>query len=168
MPTFTNISNLSNYIRQQTVEIIRSKIGEEIKEILHRYVDTLLYKAQGNINGDSSYNRYHRTYQLIDSITVSNVRKVDKNTHEIKIFFDSQKIIPTKDETSKWNQHMSSDGTFTEENEHIASWMNYGHAGMYNQRPLLFLEEALKEINSKEPHIKILEGHLKAKGFTIV
>jgi hypothetical protein len=161
MPAFfNNLRDLNNYLRQQTLEAIKKDAAEVIKDILYRYTDELLYDEQ-----DPKY--YNRTYDLINSITVGEVIKSGTDEHTVSIFFDDSKIIPRIDDTSKWNQHMSSDGTETDESSNIAFWMNYYHRGLYYQPPLLFLEAALNEINSKQPHLTILKRRLKEKGFII-
>jgi hypothetical protein len=94
--------------------------------------------------------------------------KVGANEHEITIFFDDTKIIAQEDPTSRWNQHMSSDGTFTDESKNIPYWLNYGHSGLYRQQPLLFLEATLNEIDSTKPHLNVIKKRLKEKGFVIM
>jgi hypothetical protein len=160
VPTFNNLNDLSNYLRQQTLKYVKEDVAEVIKDILYRYVDELLYD-------DFTPASYHRTYDLINSLSISEMNKVGKNEHEIVIFFDDNKIRPMIDDTSKWNQHMSSDGTNLDESSYVAEYMNYGHGGLYIQQPILFLEAALNEINSKKPHLTILKRRLKEKGFII-
>jgi hypothetical protein len=154
------MNDLSNFIRQRTLDVLRKEVAEKVKEILYDSVDKLLYDEQ-----DPYY--YHRTYDLINSITIGEVKKIGKNEHEIEIYFDSRKIIPREDTTSRWNQHMSSDGYNTQENTNIAYWMNYGHKGLYTQEPLLFVENAKEILENNNMLLNYFKKALKAKGFTV-
>ena len=82
--TFKNWDELLKYCENNIV-ISLETIGEEVKKILRNNVQKLWYER----NYEPTH--YTRTYELIDSITVSKARKID-NGYEVVVYFDTDKI----------------------------------------------------------------------------
>jgi hypothetical protein len=159
MPSFNNVSDLMNFIKQKTSENLENTVGLKVKEILREYADTLLYQAQEPED-------YERTRDLINSITVSKVNNIGNGKFKIYVFFDPSKIIPRETEGNHWNQHMSTDGYNTDESANIPFYMEYGHGGLYIQEPLKFTEYAYKYLNENGDHIRELQRKLNSIGIS--
>jgi hypothetical protein len=102
MIPITNQQQLILIINELLEEILE-QIARETVEYLRIYVDTLWYQ-------DHWPDLYKRTYQLLDSITHSNIQR-NGNKFDISIYFDSSKIIPRWIEGNAWNEHMGFDGS---------------------------------------------------------
>lgn len=83
--------------------------------MLKRLLEERLYKA-------CTPSMYDRTYELLDSISHSEVIKLNNDTYYVEIYYDTDKIrsYPRKENglfTYKWGQHTSFDG------EDVSMWI---------------------------------------------
>jgi hypothetical protein len=132
MATFNNVKDLLRFIETQ-LPINLEKICNEIKgvlknELLNHWYNTYMPSS------------YHRTYQLIESITVSKAIKVG-NVWQANIYFDEDKIEPIESNFGLFPSHMNiTDGAseyggktygellpmWIEEGQHSSIWSSTG------------------------------------------
>jgi len=143
------------------------KIGEKIAEVLKQYVEDNWYSVEPEI--------YKRTFEVLNSITVSKIDRPNKDTWSIFIFFDGQKInpnystFPVPDGVIRFNHHMSLDGSTKYSGntigEWVVYWMNYGqNSTKCSYEGVHFLEDTVKFTKRDKIHIKEIEKVLRASG----
>ena len=158
MATFKDCNELHDYLEKKTKEILIDKISKEVRATLIDNVEKMLYDAQ---NENEEY--YERTYELINSIEVSNLIKVG-NYYEIEIFFNTDKINPNVGRYGMLNQHMDLYGN--DVSNMIPIWMEEGHGGIVEQKPLHFTKATYEDI--KNNYINIFNKYLEKIGIKIV
>jgi len=140
------------------VNNVVKEASEQINLLLREYLYDLWYEM--NVNYE-----YVRTYELINSISVSELKGLGKNGATATVFFDSSKLNHNRVEGNPWGQHESMDGSPI--GYILASWIDQGTSGSpyYNFDGVNYVKatmENLKEIQSG------LEHGLKALGYDVV
>jgi hypothetical protein len=100
MIPITNQQQLTLIINE-LLENILQKIAEETVEYLKRYVDIFWYQTHYPTI-------YNRTYEMLNSVTHSNIEKVG-NRFDVFIYFDASQITSQLLGEGLWNQHMGFD-----------------------------------------------------------
>lgn len=157
MPTFDNLKSLQNYIRKNNKSVLH-QIGLEIEEEMKQYIMKELYQKY-------SPEDYARTYDYINSLTVSSVKE-SSSGYVIEIFFDANKISARSVSDRYWNQHMSIDGD--DFSKHIPYIVEYGTNGSLHDREGIRVVEKTVEDLKQGDLIKKARNILKSKGFDIV
>jgi hypothetical protein len=141
-----NIKNNSDLMRalkdaglKQMIEII----GEDVKMLIKAYMEECFY-------GQYSPKFYQRTFQLLNSVTTSEVREIS-NGYEVTVYLDIDSI------------HYDDDG-YEEEIVWLASQGFHGSGSIYEQGE--FWNEAIQELDSGYIAKKFGE-FLSAKGFNV-
>lgn len=120
MPEFRTIKEMNQWIEKTYMVDFMNRIGEEIKGMLRSEVDALWYRRA------FTPQQYERTYQLLESISLSPVKKTN-GEYWCKIYYDTDKIIPMDGtETMPWTRHKSIvDGESSA--EAIPAFIEYGN-----------------------------------------
>jgi hypothetical protein len=158
--SFDSISELMKHL-ETCVLLDTQKIGNEIKNVLRNNVRVLWYERNGM---NWTPQDYERSWQLIDSITCTQVVKKG-NTYNVTIFFDTDKIIPMYGtDDNPWTRHMSI-VDYSDVSEAIPLWMEegnnnssiYSYEGTYPVRETKewikdddYIRERLKELLEKQ------------------
>ncbi len=144
---------------QKDMNSVFKTIAEEIKKMLHDYVQTYWYSAHSPKN-------YNRTYEFINSLTCSKVETIG-NRQEVFIFFDPDKIGAYRTELGQWNQHLDVYGIESAA-EAIVLWIEEG------QDSPLFSYEGIHQIENVEMQLregnkisKDIAALLAAKGYQV-
>ena len=101
----TNLNQLDSIIGRVIEEEI-VKFGEEVKKALQMEVRSIFYGREGYHPNAEETAYYKRTWQLIECITCSPV-KVSGNKYSVKIYYDTDKLIPMQGEGGYFPSHMS-------------------------------------------------------------
>jgi hypothetical protein len=153
------VSVIHSYI-QSDLQPILKQVGEEIKKILHNFIQTNWY------NSRPTPAFYDRTYETINSLTVDQVRTTGNRT-EVLIYFDNSKIGSYQTDNGMWNQHMSIDGSSSwggiSIGQWVVDWMDKGqNSPAYSYGGIHFIDNIL---NNKDDFIKKINELLKSKGY---
>lgn len=162
MPKFSSLKDLNKFV-EKNIEIVANQLGEIVEKELIFWLKETVYK-------DSPF-EYHRTFELLNSITIGDLKK-DKNKISCSVYFDSSKINQTL-ATNSWNHHMSvfgykEDKKYNEPiNEMIPYYLNYGtDSPIYSHDEHLFLEKTIESLNDGKLRKKMIE-YLSEKGIVV-
>lgn len=162
MPVFNDTNSLRDYILRYSAEVLENNVSKKVYNIMRIYIDEKLYRTQSPEN-------YQRTYELLNSLTISKIIKKGNNIYEVEVFFDTSKIHPYKSMIG-WNKHMGTVGKSNgkDVSRYIPGYMEYGHRGLYYQRPLNFNKEAYDYLVASSEHIAEFKRMLQVYGITLV
>lgn len=138
-----NNSDLMRVLKAAGLKQMVEMIGEDVKMLIKAYMEECFY-------GRYSPQFYVRTFQLLNSVTTSDVRETS-NGYEITVFLDIDKI------------HYNDDG-YEEEIVWLSSQGFHGSGSIYEQGE--FWNEAIQELNSGYITKKFGE-FLHAKGWNV-
>lgn len=166
MPIANNFPELMKMIELQVISNL-SKIGEEVKSYLRTTLLNDWYHSYMPTH-------YERTNMLIDSLTVSPVKKLG-NTFQVEIYFDENKIVPVPTSTvGMFPAHMnitdgSSDYSGMSYGELLPLWIEEGqHSSIHSYTGIHMVERTvdwIKEDNYLKVRMKEL---LEAKGYKCI
>ena len=142
---FSNKEQLKKYLEKIAIDGLRYCAGRA-EIMLKRLLKKRLYDAY-----DQSM--YDRTYELLNSISHSEVIKENNNSYYVEIYYDTDEIrsYPRKEDglfSYKWGQHTSFDGEDT--SEWIPLWIEEGTDNQYYSHKGTHSIEDTKEWLSKE------------------
>jgi len=160
---FSDFNSLMKHLENNILLDIQ-KIGEEVKNVLRNNVRVLFYERNGM---NWTPENYTRTYELIDSITVSPVNKIG-NKYKLSVYFDDNKIHPYK-VSGEWSAHES---VVTEENisKNLPFYMEYGNqSSLYSYEPdSPPVETTIKDLKD-DNYIKTrLKELLEMQGYKVI
>ena len=157
---FKSISAALAYLETHVV-ISLERIGEELKGVLRNNVRLLWYER------DYTPTHYTRTYELIDSITVSKAKKVG-NGYEVMIYFDTDKINPYPASDGEWSKHQSIT-TGTDVSVYIPLWADQGqNSPLFSYEGVGFMKETIDWIKEDEYLKNRMIELLVMKGFNVL
>lgn len=166
MPIFKNVSDMNNYILHKVIPQHLEKVANEVKGVLRNNLLNNWYKTY-----TPAY--YERTNQLIDSIEVSPA-KVIGNTVEVRIFFNSEKILPAPATTLGFFPSHSnitdgaSDYAGRVYGELLPFWIEEGqHSSIYSATGIHMVRETIDWIKSDRYLVNRMKELLESKGFNI-
>lgn len=148
-------------------------MDKKIIEILNKCSDLALEKLTQNVL-DTVYDwqpkQYERSYQLLESISRTEVRKV-YGRYVVEIYFDYKKMQPIIND-GKWNSHADFYGNWIN-NEQSASdmvnWLEYGvdpeHNQYYAQKAHGFLKMTIEDLQKN--YRKIFKAYAKQCGVPV-
>ncbi len=159
-------SNLSSLVGDGLVFV-----GEKVKKILQNYLKRNWYQR-------SKPMFYQRTFEVLNSITVSKVNKKSQNEAEVEIYFDEKKISSREStfqlygHMKRFHHHMSINHADTYDGTDIGIaivyWMNYGQSSkLHSYSGANFIDDTINEINIKKTHIEELRKAFKKVGIQI-
>jgi len=138
-----NSSDLMRVLKAAGLKQMTEKIGEDVKMLIKAYMEECFYMTY-------SPKFYQRTFQLLSSVTTSEVRETT-NGYEITVFLDIDSI------------HYNDSG-YEEEIVYLASQGFHGSGSIYEKGE--FWEEAMNEL--KSGYITKKFGQfLKEKGWNV-
>lgn len=165
MRTFDNFDALVRHVNA-SLESILPQIATHISKTLKNYVLQNWYR-------NSKPSLYKRTFDILNSIDVSEVTKTTTGS-EVVIFFNPEKIrmaisdfeLPSEANLPRFNHHLSVDGSFTYDGMSIAEWvvwfMNYGqNSPLHSYEGAGFLEDTVKFTETDTKHINNIKRLLK-------
>lgn len=164
MPDFNNLESLYHYLNVQIQDSLRL-VAEQVEDILKEYVMQNWY----NRPDFNPSNRYTRTYEYINSITVDKVSIDANGNYYVTLYFDTNKIRPyPSDGAGRWSRHESiTDGE--DVSEHIPLWIeegnnpNGGHP-IYEYPGAHPVRDTKEYLQSTNYHVNKIIEILKEKG----
>lgn len=156
-------NELQRYIESQVKEALR-QTAIEVEQIIKKYIKRVWYDAY-------TPKAYTRTYDYLNSLTVSKVKTVAPGRYEIDIYFDTSKIKPRpSDGVGRWPSHQN---VYTGKSfaEYLPEWIEYGKlSSIYpfstktGGQPMT---SAFKELKHTQFHLKRIQSILNSKGIFI-
>lgn len=145
----------------QSIAIGVEEIGKQIKEMLRKNVQELWYER--------SYTptNYTRTFELIDSITVTDVERVPDG-YQVVIYFDTDKINPYPPaQEGEWPRHQSiTDGA--DVSAYIPQWIEFGqNSPLFSYEGVHAMQKTKEEVVDDDWIKKRIKDLLGVKGFTV-
>lgn len=137
-----NNSDLMRALKSATLKQMVEKVGGDVKYLIKAYIEECFYMPYTPLF-------YNRTFQLLNSVTTSQVRETD-NGYEIEVFLDIDSI------------HYK-DG-YEEEIVWLASQGFHGSGSIYEQGE--FWVEAMRELDAGYI-VKKFGEYLKNKGWNV-
>jgi hypothetical protein len=159
---FDTLSSIYKYLESEVI-INTSKIAKEIADVLKNYVRLNWYN-------DHSPSQYQRTMDILNSISITDVKK-NRNGYSVKIFFDDSKINMIEYD-GLFNAHMGIYGETSYQGmslpQWVVYWMNYGqNSPIYSYEGVGFLEDVIEWNKDDKYHINRMQELLENKGFDI-
>lgn len=102
MPTFSNLDEYFKH-KRKIVKDILEEIAEEVRQELHDTVWKKLYLSY-------TPKVYQRTYELLDSISKTEVKENSNGEYYVEIYYDTDKIFPHVYTDGRPNAHATSKG----------------------------------------------------------
>lgn len=150
--TFKNLDEYFKYVKKQ-IKSVLEQIAEEVRKELYDTVNDNLYKT---------YNpkQYQRTYELLNSISKTEIKENSDGEYYVVIYYDTDKILAypslsnlTGDKNeygSLWGQHADFYGN--DVSEYIPLWIEHGTSGVNNpyHRKGIYAIDEVKEWIEKE------------------
>lgn len=154
MPLFSSFSQLKQAIEKQTEKALQDDVSRVIKEGLQTHVLDNIYNA-------SSPKNYERTYELLRSIEVANVKK-NGNVFEVQVYFNPNFTHESWYGSKKLGINAGEKISMT----HISQWLDEGR-NIFTPHTEGFMSETIKELEVTKKHITAFIGYLKSKGIII-
>ncbi len=148
-------------VLNQNIALLVKEIGEHIKDMLRKNVDELWYKR------GYTPTHYTRTFQLINSITVTDVKKVPEG-YQVVIFFDPDKIHPHPPaKPREWPRHQSvTDGA--DVSFYIPWWVEFGQKSpLFSYEGVHAMEKTKEEVIDDEWIKQRIKEVLGVRGFIV-
>jgi hypothetical protein len=160
---FRDLNSLYKHL-ENSILLDVQKIGEEVKNVLRNNVRVLFYERNGM---NWTPEDYTRTYELIDSISVSPIKKIG-NKYEVSVYFDDEKIHPYK-VAGEWSAHES---VVTGENisQNLPFYMEYGNqSSLYSYSPdSPPVQTTIEDLKSDDYIKERLKELLKMQGYKVI
>ena len=158
-----DFNQMQRYIEAQAKEALRIT-GMEIEAIIKKYIKTIWYDAY-------TPKAYTRTYDYLNSLTVSPVKTIGVGQYEINIYFDTSKIRQRpSDGHGRWAAHtnVTNGASFAEA---LPGWIEWGRlssiypfASKTGGQPMT---TAFEEIRNTKYHVKRIQSILANKGIFV-
>jgi hypothetical protein len=160
---FDNYNLLVKYL-ENNILLDMQKIGEEVKNVLRNNVRVLFYERNGM---NWTPEDYTRTYELIDSLTVTPVKKIG-NKYEVSVYFDDSKINPYK-VAGEWSAHESV-VTGADISQNLPFYMEYGNQSpLYSYKPTSPpVETTIQELKDDNYIKERLKELLEMQGYKVI
>lgn len=157
MPTFSNLKDLYSYSVKSTIECA--------DDILDKIVEVLRDFTKVNVYQKYSPKEYDRTFELINSISKRNFKKIGKNMYVAEVFFDDKKIR-ARESDGFWNFHMSVDNI--DISASLPFWIEFGTNGSLWDRDGAFMVKETERFLQKTNKLNsLLRQELIKKGFKV-
>lgn len=145
----------------QKIALSVEEIGKQIKEMLRKNVQELWYER--------SYTptHYTRTFELIDSITVTEAKRVPDG-YQVVIYFDTDKIHPYPPaKPREWPRHQSvTDGA--DVSFYIPWWVEFGQKSpLFSYEGVHAMEKTKEEVIDDEWIKQRIKEVLGVRGFIV-
>jgi hypothetical protein len=154
-PNFDSYESLFAYINR-SIKISLQQIGKEVEKLITDFILENWYN-------EHTPQEYLRTYQMVNSLRVGQVKQIGDN-YSVELYFDTSEIQANEVTDSMWNQHMSL--SKTDVSEWIPYDIEYGqNSPIYSYKGIHMMENMSKE------NLKIMQSmllYLNSKGFDCI
>jgi hypothetical protein len=163
---FQTVSSLQIHLKNNIQEAIQVRLTEIIIKVVDSFLHKNVYDKY-TPSEDSMYS-YDRTYELLNSITVSEPKMGHKQA-TFEVYMDTDKIEPNETVGDTWNQH--ADIKYTEDtSEYIPMWVEYGTQGsLWDRDPALYMYDSWVELSGGDNSLaRHLAKALEAEGWNVI
>jgi hypothetical protein len=163
---FSKWSGLEAYLKQ-IIQDELAKVGEQIRLALRMELQAKFYGRPGYHPNQEETEYYSRTWQLLESVSLSPTN-VSGNSYSVRIFYDTDKIIPSYGEDGKWSPHQSiiDDRAF---NEALPEVIEYGNPSpLYGWEPFNIVGDLTERLKDDKVVLQWFVKALEKKGFKCV
>jgi len=129
--------------------VVVRKFSLEVKQTLKETLDELWYQQPRKIvSSVASPDTYIRTYDLLESIVVTEVSRNGKYGAKATVYFDASKLTHQRPSNSRWGQHLSMDNTPI--GNILAYWIDQGNGDSpyFHYDGVNYVQATLEQINA--------------------
>jgi len=175
-----NTNDLKKLLEFQVGKHIKFALGEvakKVEQVVKDYVMENWYNAY-------TPTQYTRTYEFINSLTISKVEELGNGQYSVVLFFDTNKIYPSApDGIGRWSRHASItevewDGGTPRLNDDVSDWIPYWisegqnspiYGALHDDRfkGIKIPENVKKKVEETSIHLKEISRILRAKGINV-
>lgn len=153
------VSSLQSHLKDSIVEGIEKDVRSIAFRTIRRYVHQNVYQKYAP-SGDG----YERTYELVDSITLGNI-KVGYKYITFEVFMDTSKINPY--EQKSWNAHANVDYT-QDTSDYVPLWIEEGTEGsLWDRDGAHYMEDSVRELDNRGELAFALYFALRQQGWEV-
>lgn len=164
------VKNLDEAYKYLEATIIKSlqTLGEKVKTQLKIDIKQKWYGRAGYSPSDTATSYYKRTFQLLDSVELSLVKKTS-NTYSCRVYFDYSKITPEY-RKFEFPAHMSvvDQSAFVQELVWLIVGDDANPSKIYGWESTNILSDLIEYVKQDKWILYIFELELKKAGFTVV
>lgn len=153
MSSFNNLNDLKKYIVNISIATLKKEVSDIIKQTIEEYMESYIYSKPESL-------WYQRTCELMNSIDISNINKIGKNSYNVEIFFNESKM----NHFSLWGD--SSEGIEAGDKIYLPYYLNEG-LNKYMIYSEGFFDDSIKNIEDTNKHLLVFMFVLKTKGINI-
>ncbi|MCD3216969.1 hypothetical protein G8S55_06840 [Clostridium botulinum C] len=155
MAYFSDMSQLEKEIKKQSINALKDDVSRVIKDELKKQVLDKVYSHQHS-------NRYQRTYELLKSIEIGDVKE-ENGMYIAQVCFN-----PDLTHESWWgsNKLGIKEGEQVGMN-YIAQWLNEGK-NIFAPHTKDFIENTEIELKNTKSAINAFIGYMRSKGIKII
>lgn len=111
---------------EQLISIIKDGVKAALQEVSKQVADklTLIIEQDWYMSGGSDSSLwYERTYQFLNAITRTDIKRNGQYGFQVEVFIDPSLIESQYNEATFFNQHMSLDGSTEYQGKSIGEWL---------------------------------------------
>jgi hypothetical protein len=157
----------------QLISFLKDAIRSSLKEVSKQVADklTLIVEQDWYAGGADSTLWYERTYQFLNAITKTDVKRNGQFGFQVEVLIDPSLIQSQYNGFTFFNQHMSLDGSTSYEGKSIGEWLiDWIEVG---QNSPILSYEGIHMFKQTDDFIqknidKMVIGTLKQFGFSVV
>lgn len=154
MPLFSSFSQLKQAVEKQAEKALQDDVSRVIREGLQTHVLDNIYNA-------SSPNDYERTYELLRSIEVGEVKR-NGDVFEVQVYFNPNFTHESWYGSKELGINAGEKISMT----HIAQWLDEGK-NIFTPHTEGFIDDTVEELEVTKKHVTAFIGYLKSKGIIV-
>lgn len=168
---YNNLDSLFADIETEMIKGLR-QIAKEIKGVLQHYIKTEIYDK----NYESEW--YTRTYEMLNCLETSEVKKTGKGQYEVYVYFDTSKMHPFERRGTfgydGFNAHMSLNGDREYAGRTISDWLiqwwEFGNDNPYWDMKGVGMVKKTKDWIKQDGnyHVRRMGEILEKKGLNVI
>jgi len=158
MSDFRDYKSLFKYINQN-IKLSLDQVAQQVQQMVKDFIIQELYQ-------NYKPTEYDRTYEFLNSVSVSKVEEITKGKYMVQIYFDTSLIHPYIT-SSFWNAHASVTGhnmssfipLFLEEGTDFPS--------LYPREGIHSMETIREDLDRSKKYMGMIKEFLEKKGFKV-
>lgn len=145
----------------QNIQLSLEQVGKQVQKMVKDYILEELYR-------NHQPTEYDRTFEFLNSVSVSKVDEITKGKYTVQIYFDLNKIFPMEISDSTWNQHMDIWGNSQVFEERLILWLEQGtKKGLYPREGIHSMETIREDLARSKEYVQMIKEFLEKKGFQV-
>lgn len=153
------VSSLQSHLKDSIVDGIEHEVRTMALRTIRGYINRNVYQKYTPVSDG-----YERTYELLDSVTIGNI-KVGYKYVTFEIFMDTSKISPYEQNT--WNAHANM-GYTQDTSDYIPLWIEEGTEGsLWDRKGANYMLHSYRELGEAGGVAQDLYRALKRRGWQV-